>query len=184
MDKLIEDAKQKMEKAIEATRHEFSSIRTGRATPALLDHVRVEYYGTEMPINQLATVTVPESRMLVITPWDKAALAKIERAILTSDLKLTPNNDGVLLRLEIPALTEDRRKELAKLVHKRGEEGRVHIRNVRRDANDAFDKREKSKELSEDDVERGKKEIQKLTDEFIKKLDEVMEHKIAEVMGE
>jgi ribosome recycling factor len=182
MDTLTLDAKQKMEKAIEATRHEYSTIRTGRATPALLDHVRVDYYGSELPINQLATVTVPESRMLVITPWDKAALPKIERAILTSDLNLTPTNDGSLIRLELPSLTEERRKELGKLVHKRAEEGRVHIRNVRRDVNETLDKREKAKELSEDDVERGKKEVQKLTDEYIKKLDEVTEQKIAEIM--
>ena len=122
--------------------------------------------------------------MLVITPWDKAALSKIERAILTSDLNLTPTNDGSVIRLEIPSLTEDRRKELAKLVHKRAEEGRVHIRNIRRDAIEHFEKREKAKDISEDDLDRAKKDVQKVTDEYVKKLDEVMEHKIAELMGE
>jgi ribosome recycling factor len=171
-----------MQHSIEATEREFSAIRTGRATPALLDRVKVDYYGSEMPINQLAGVSVPEPRQLLISPWDKAALPHIEKAILKSDLGLTPNSDGHTIRLEIPTLTEERRKELTKLVHAKAEEGKISIRNIRRDANDHLDKQEKSKTISEDDVERGKKETQKLTDEFIAKLDKITEKKVAEIM--
>ncbi len=182
MQSVISSTREKMQHSIEATEREFSSIRTGRATPALLDRIKVDYYGSEMPVNQLAGVSVPEPRQLLITPWDKAALPHIEKAILKSDLGLTPNSDGRTIRLEFPTLTEERRKDLTKLVHQKAEEGKIHIRNVRRDANDTLDKREKAKELTEDDVERGKKEIQKLTDEFSAKLDKVTEKKVAEIM--
>lgn len=182
MQSVIQHTREKMQHSIEATEREFGSIRTGRATPALLDRIKVDYYGSEMPINQLGGISVPEPRQLLISPWDKAALPHIEKAILKSDLGLTPNSDGHTIRLEIPTLTEERRKELTKLVHHKTEEGKIAIRNLRRDANETLDKREKSKEITEDDVERGKKEIQKLTDEFIAKLDKVTEKKVAEIM--
>lgn len=182
MNTVIKSTRDKMQHSIEATEREFSSIRTGRATPALLDRIKVEYYGSEMPINQLAGVSVPEPRQLLISPWDKASLPHIEKAIFASDLGLTPNSDGHTIRLEIPTLTEERRKELTKLVHGKAEEGKVAIRNLRREANEHLEKREKAKEISEDDVERGKKEVQKLTDEFIAKLDKVTEKKVAEIM--
>jgi ribosome recycling factor len=182
MDKVIRQTKEKMQRSIEAAEREFSAVRTGRATPALLDRVKVEYYGSEMPVNQVATVSVPEARQLVIAPWDKAVLPAIQKAIHASDLGLTPNNDGQVIRLEIPTLTEERRKELTKVVHTKAEEGKIAIRNLRRDANDTLDKMEKQSQLSEDDVERGKKEIQKLTDEFIAKVDELTEKKVAEIM--
>lgn len=182
MEKVIRQTKEKMQRSIEATEREFSTVRTGRATPALLDRVKVEYYGSEMPVNQVATVSVPEARQLVIAPWDKAVLPAIQKAIHASDLGLTPNSDGQVIRLEIPTLTEERRKELTKVVHTKAEEGKIAIRNLRRDANDTLDKMEKQSQLSEDDVERGKKEIQKLTDEFIAKVDELTEKKVAEIM--
>ncbi|MEN6402678.1 MAG: ribosome recycling factor [Armatimonadia bacterium] len=182
MQSVIQHTREKMQHSIEATEREFGSIRTGRATPALLERIKVDYYGSEMPINQLGGISVPEPRQLLISPWDKAALPHIEKAILKSDLGLTPNSDGHTIRLEIPTLTEERRKELTKLVHHKTEEGKVAIRNLRRDANETLDKREKSKEITEDDVERGKKEVQKLTDEFIAKLDKITEKKVAEIM--
>jgi ribosome recycling factor len=182
MPDVIKSTKAKMEHSVEATEREFQSVRTGRATPALLDRVRVEYYGSEMPVNQVATVSVPEPRQLLISPWDKSVLPNIAKAIHASDLGLTPNSDGSTIRLEIPALTEERRKELTKMVHHKAEEGKIAIRNIRREANDHFDKREKAKEISEDDAERGKKEVQKLTDEFIAKVDEVTAAKVEEIM--
>lgn len=182
MQDVIKHAKERMQHSIEATEREFGTVRTGRATPALLDRIKVEYYGSEMPINQVATVSVPEARQLLISPWDKTVLPAISKAIHASDLGLTPNSDGSTIRLEIPTLTEERRKELTKQVHHKAEEGKVAIRNVRRDANDHLDKKEKAKEISEDDVERGKKEVQKLTDDFIAKVDEITEAKVAEIM--
>jgi len=182
MPELIKIAKEKMQHSVEATEREFQAIRTGRATPALLDRIKVEYYGSEMPINQVATVSVPEPRQLLIAPWDKTVLPHIAKAIHASDLGLTPNSDGNAIRLEIPSLTEERRKELTKTVHHKAEEGKIAIRNVRRDANEHNDKREKAKEISEDDAERGKKEIQKLTDEFIAKVDEITAAKVEEIM--
>jgi ribosome recycling factor len=182
MQTVIKSTKEKMQHSVEATEREFGTIRTGRATPALLDRIKVEYYGSEMPINQVAAVSVPEPRQLLISPWDKAVLPAISKAIHASDLGLTPNSDGATIRLEIPSLTEERRKELTKTVHHKAEEGKIAIRNIRRDANEHLDKREKAKEISEDDVERGKKEVQKLTDEFIAKVDEVTAKKVDEIM--
>jgi len=182
MQDVIKNTKERMQHSIEATERDFGTVRTGRATPALLDRVKVEYYGSEMPINQVATVSVPEPRQLLISPWDKSVLPAISKAIHASDLGLTPNSDGSTIRLEIPTLTEERRKELTKSVHHKAEEGKVAIRNVRRDANEHLDKREKAKEISEDDAERGKKEVQKLTDEFIVKVDEITAKKVEEIM--
>ena len=182
MQDVIKSTKEKMQHSVEATDRDFHTVRTGRATPALLENIKVEYYGSEMPIVQVATVSVPEPRQLLISPWDKAVLPAISKAIHASDLGLTPNSDGSTIRLEIPTLTEERRKELTKQVHHKAEEGKVAIRNIRRDANDHLDKREKAKEISEDDVERGKKEVQKLTDDFIAKIDDLTAKKVAEIM--
>jgi len=182
LDKLIADTKLRMKKALQKLDHEYTTVRTGRATPTLLDRVKVEYFGSELPINQVATVSVPEARMIVITPWDKGALKAIEKGILTSDLDLTPSSDGNVIRLEIPTLTEERRKELTKLVKQLAEDARVAVRNIRRDANSSMDKMEKSQGLSEDEVERGKKEVQQLTDDTIKEIDEATERKSEEVM--
>ena len=182
MEKIIADTKERMHKTLEKLEHEFDQIRTGRASAALLDRIKVDYFGAELPINQMATVTVPEARMLVITPWDKQALRAIEKAIMTSDLNLTPSSDGVVIRLELPTLTQERRKELAKLCHQHTEAGRVAVRNIRRDANAHLEKMEKAGDISEDDDERGKKEIQDLTDKTIKAVDQLGEKKVAEVM--
>lgn len=182
MDKLLAETKQKMKHVVERLEHDFATIRTGRASPALLDRVKVSHYGSEMLIKELATISVPEARMLVITPWDKGALKAIEKAIMASDLSLNPSSDGNVIRLEIPPLTEERRKELAKLVGQKAEEARVAVRNIRRDANASLEKMEKSQGLSEDDVIRGKKDVQELTDEFIKEIDAAAEHKSEEVM--
>jgi len=182
VDKLIADAKHRMKRVLEKLEHDFAMIRTGRASPAILDKVRVSYYGSEMPINQLATVSVPEARQLVITPWDKGSLRAIEKAIMTSDLSLTPSSDGNIIRLEIPALTEERRKELAKLVGQKAEEARVAVRNVRRDANAGIEKMEKRSDISEDQAATGKKDVQDLTDDFVKQVDKAAEAKVEEVM--
>lgn len=182
MQQVIKSAREKMLRSIEATERDFATVRTGRATPALLDRVKVEYYGSELPVNQIATVTVPEARQLLISPWDKSVLPAIEKAIFASDLNLTPNSDGSVIRLEIPALTEERRRELTKLVHQKAEEGKIAIRNLRREANESLEKKQKASEISEDECERGKKEIQKLTDEFIAKVDELTRAKEAEIM--
>ena len=183
MDKAIGEARERMEHVVGHLEHEYATIRTGRASPALLDRLRIPYFGSEMPINQLATVSVPEARQLIITPWDKNALRPIEKAILTSDLNLTPSSDGNVIRLEIPALTEERRKELARLVGQKAEEARVHVRTARRDANAAIEKLEKNHTISEDDAERGKKQVQDATDEAIKQVDKHAERKAAEVMA-
>jgi ribosome recycling factor len=182
VENLIAEAKQRMKRAVEKLEHELATIRTGRASPAILDRVKVQFYGSEMPINQLATISVPEGRMIVITPWDKNALRAIEKAILTSDLNLTPSSDGNVIRLEVPPVTEERRKELAKLVHQKAEEGRVAVRNIRRDINNAIEKKEKAEDVSEDDVEYAKKEVQEATNEFIKEIDRIAARKVAEVM--
>jgi ribosome recycling factor len=171
-----------MEKAIEALHSDLRAIRTGRASPALLEKLQVEYYGTPTPLNQLAGVSVPEPRMLMIRPYDRNTIAAIERAIQKSDLGLTPSNDGQVVRLMIPQLTEERRKDLSKQVGRRVEEARVAARNIRRDANDRLAKMEKDKEISEDDLRDAQKEIQKLTDDYIKQIDEIGKAKEAEIM--
>ena len=182
MDPLLADEKKRMEASLEAFRKELATIRTGTASPALLDHVRVAAYGEQMPLNQLATVSAPEGRLLVITPWDRTNLGAIEKAILTSDLGLTPMNDGQVIRLQIPALTEERRRELAKVVGKYAEETRVALRNIRRDVNASVEKKEKAKEISEDDMEASKKLVQKLTDEHVSMIDGIAEAKTKEIM--
>ncbi|WP_229776168.1 ribosome recycling factor [Alicyclobacillus cellulosilyticus] len=162
-----------MEKAVSVYRRELVTVRAGRATPSMLDKVMVEYYGTHLPVNQVATVTAPEPRLLVIQPWDKSMLGEIEKAIQKSDLGLHPSNDGSVIRLVIPQLTEERRNELVKMVRKMAEEARVAVRNVRRDANDEAKKAEKSGELSEDEVRRLMDRVQALTDRFIQEIDKL-----------
>lgn len=181
MDRLIADHKHRMEASLEAFQKELETIRTGVATPALLNHVRVEAYGDRLPLNQVATVAAAEGRLLIITPWDRTLVPAIEKAILTSDLGLTPTSDGHVIRLQIPTLTEERRQELAKQVARKAEEARVAIRNLRRDLIAGFEKKEKTENLSEDEVDRGKKEAQKLTDEFIAKIEAIAEAKTREI---
>ena len=179
---VVSDAERRMTKAVEAAQHDYTTIRTGRANPALLERITVEYYGTSMPVNQLATISVPEPRLLVIAPWDKGAIPHIERAITKSDLGLTPTSDGNVIRLSIPHLTEERRKELIKILHKKAEDHRVAIRNVRRDANDELKRLEKAGEVSEDDVHRAQEQIQKLTDKYIEQIDRITTAKEADLM--
>lgn len=182
LDEIYADAEERMKKAVAAYQRELSSLRAGRATPTLLDRIEVDYYGTLTPLNQLAGVTAPEPRLLVVQPWDKQSLPEVEKAIMKSDLGLTPSNDGNVIRLTIPELTEERRKDLVKFVKKKAEEGRVAIRNIRRDANDSIKQLEKESEISEDESKRAQNEIQELTDEMIKEVEQVLEAKEKEVM--
>jgi len=180
---VLEQAKEKMVKSLAAFGRELASIRAGRANAALLDRISVDYYGAPTPINQLAGVSIPEARLLVITPYDKSILGEIEKAIMKSDIGITPTNDGNVIRLAIPALTEDRRKELVKVVKKEAEEAKVAVRNVRRDANDELKKLEKNGEITEDDLRGYGDDIQKLTDEFIAKVDEAAKEKEQEILS-
>jgi ribosome recycling factor len=171
-----------MEKAIDALKKDFVKVRTGRASVSLLDEIRIDYYGTPTPLNQLGTLTVPEPRLITIQPWERKLIPEIEKAILKSGLGLNPASDGQLIRIAIPALTEERRKEMVKLIKRMGEDARVAIRNVRRDANESLKKLEKSKEISEDDLKRGEKDVQDITDGFVKKVDEILVAKEKEIM--
>ncbi len=182
IEEILEELRQRMDRSVEVLQEDLLGIRTGRASPALVEKLPVEYYGALTPLNQVAGIAVPEPRLLVIRPWDPAALPAIERAILKSDLGLTPINDGKLIRLHIPRLTEERRRELVKLVARRVEEARVAIRNLRRDALKDLQEFEKEKMISEDDFFHGKEEVQKLTDEFIARIDEIGRRKEEEVM--
>ena len=173
---------ERMNSAIDALRKEFSSVRTGRASLALLDGITVDYYGTPTPLQQLTSLSIPESRQIAIQPWEQRIIPEIEKAILKSDLGLTPMNDGKTIRINIPILTEERRKQLVKLVKKKAEESKVAVRNIRRDSNEELKKLEKEKHLGEDDAKKEHAEIQKITDSFIKKIDEVLEHKEKEIM--
>lgn len=180
---IISDAKTRMQKAIEATRHEFASLRTGRASPALLEQIRIDYYGVPTPITQLATVTVPEPRLLVIQPWDKKMVKDVERGILKSELGLVPSSDGVHVRVPIPPLTEERRKELVKVAHKHAEEGRVAVRNVRREAKEMIERLEdEGGGVSEDEAKRAVDELQKMTDKCIADIDALLAAKDKEIM--
>jgi ribosome recycling factor len=171
-----------MEKAVEAMRREFASVRTGKATPAILEHVRVEAYETQMPLEQLSTISAPEPRLLVVQPWDKTLLDSIEKAILSADLGLNPSNDGTVIHVPIPALNEERRQELVKLLHKMAEEGRVSLRAARRSANDEIKANMKSGDTSEDDGHRMLEEVQELTDEYVKKIDALLKAKEEEIL--
>ncbi|MFC5541220.1 MAG: ribosome recycling factor [Bacilli bacterium] len=183
MNSVYEQAKEKMNKSITAFTRELASIRAGRANAKLLDRITVDYYGVPTPVNQLAGITTPEARLLVITPYDKSILGEIEKAILKSDIGITPTNDGNVIRLTIPPLTEERRKELVKVVKKEAEEAKVAIRNVRRDANDELKKLEKNGEMTEDELRGHVNDIQKLTDEFIAKVDNLAKEKEDEILS-
>jgi len=171
-----------MQGAIDALKKEFAGIRTGRASMALLDGIVIDYYGTPTPVQQLASLTIPESRQIAIQPWEQKLIPEIEKAIMKSDLGLTPMNDGKTIRINIPILTEERRKQLVKLVKKRAEESKIAVRNIRRDSNEELKKLEKGEHISEDEVKKEHDEIQKITDSFIKKIDELAEHKEKEIM--
>jgi ribosome recycling factor len=179
---LIADARERMAKSVEAIRHEFGSVRTGRASPALLDRISVDYYGATTPLKQLATISAPEARMLTVQPYDKSSIKAIERAIMESDVGLTPNNDGNLIRLSVPELTEERRKQLVKVVRHIAEEGRVSIRNIRRDVMHDLRELKEAGEAGSDDEHRAEVELQKVTDARIADLDELLKSKEAEIL--
>ena len=182
MQEITRKAEQDMKRATEATLKDFNSVRTGRASLTLLDGIQVDYHGTLTPLNRLASLAIPERRLITIQPWESSLVPAIEKAILKSDLGITPTNDGKIIRLGIPTLTEERRKELVKVVRKMAEEGRVVIRNLRRDANEALKKLEQTKQVSEDAVRKGMEQIQELTNRMIKTLDELLEKKEKEIM--
>jgi ribosome recycling factor len=182
IDDLLQDAREHMDKSVDATRGKFGSVRTGRATPHLLDRINVDYYGTQTPLKQLATVSAPEARLLTVQPYDKNSIKNIERAILESDVGLTPNNDGSLIRLQIPELTEERRRELVKVVRHLAEEGRVAIRNIRRDVMHDLRELRDAGEAGSDDEHRAEEALQKLTDEKVKELDAVLKAKEEEIL--
>jgi ribosome recycling factor len=179
--RVLAEAEEKMKKAISVVRSEFGTVRTGRASVSLLDRIMVDYFGAPTPLNQLATISAPEPRLLMIQPWDKSILANVEKAVLQSDLGLTPSNDGTFIRLPIPQLTEERRKELVKVARGLAEEGRISIRNIRREANETLKAMEKRHEISEDDFYRVEEQVQKLTDKYIKEIDEMLGHKEKEI---
>lgn len=182
MDARLNQYEEKMSKSVEALETEYASIRAGRANPHILDKLKVDYYGTPTPFQQVANISVPEARMIQIQPWEASLIKEIEKAILNSDLGLTPNNDGKVVRLVFPELTEDRRKELVKDVKKKAENAKVAVRNIRRDANDAFKKQSKANEISEDETKLLEAEIQKLTDKYVAEIDEAMDNKSKEIM--
>ena len=182
VEECLKDAKTRMGKAVDALREDLLTIRTGRASPALVERVRVDYYGNPTPLNQIAAVSVPEPRLLVIRPWDPNAINEIEKAILRSDIGLTPNNDGVVIRLSIPALTEERRRDLSKVVGRRVEEGRVAVRNIRRDVQEDMRALEKDKLISEDDLHRGREKLQELHDEYVALVEQIGEAKQKEIL--
>lgn len=182
MDSIFNEAKRKMDKTIEALGTEFGKLRTGRASIAILDGVTVDYYGAPTPLNQLATLSVPEARVVTVQPFDATQMAIIEKAIIATELGLTPNNDGKLIRIQIPEPTEERRKELVKVARKYAEEGRVAIRNCRRDANDSLKKLEKDKEISQDELKKAQTHVQEITDAEVKRVDETLKVKEAEIM--
>jgi ribosome recycling factor len=179
---VLANTKDKMEKAVAALSRELASVRAGRASANLLDKISMDYYGAPTPVNQLASISVPEARLLVIQPYDKTVLGDIEKAILKSDLGLTPSNDGSVIRLSIPALTEERRKDLVKLVKKYAEEAKVAVRNIRRDGNDDLKKLEKNGDITEDELRSNTENVQKLTDDYIVKVDQVAKDKEKEIM--
>ena len=183
MNEHIKTAQEKMEKCIKSLEHEYTTIRAGRANPAVLDKVMVDYYGAPTPINQMAAISVAEARILVIQPWDKSSLKLIEKAIQNSDIGINPTNDGNVLRLTFPQLTEERRKELVKQVKKIAEEGKVTMRNIRRDGLEKIKAQKKNNEITEDDVKDLEKEMQKLTDKFVEKIDAVSADKEKEIMS-
>jgi len=182
VDDLYGDADRRMQKAVEALKQDISSIRTGRASSALIERITVDYYGTPTPINQVASISVPDARLLVIQPWDRKLLTDIEKAIQKSDLGINPNNDGQVIRLAVPPLNEERRREMVKTLHKKLDEHKVAIRNIRRDTQDKFRDREKKKEISEDELKRSTDRLQKLTDRFVDEMDKVGKSKEQEIL--
>ncbi len=182
IEETYQETRDRMGKSINALKSELKRIRTGRASTSLLDGIRVDYYGTPTPLNQMATVAVPESRLITIQPWDVSVIREIEKAILKSDLGLTPSNDGKLIRIAIPPLSEERRKELVKLVHKTSEEYKVAVRNIRRDANELIKGFKKEGDVSEDDAFKAQDEIQKITDDYIKKIEEIYKEKEKDIL--
>ena len=178
----LEQAAAKMRKAVAATKEEFAYIRTGRASPHLLDRIEIDYYGTKTPLNQIAGISIPEARMIVITPYDKSSLTAIEKAIQASDLGVNPSNDGSIIRLVFPPLTEERRKTLIKQVKERAEEGKIAVRNVRRHSKDEMERIKKEGAISEDDLKRSEKELQKITDQYVEEIDRMFSHKEKELL--
>ncbi len=181
-DAIFRDCEGKMNNAIEAVKREFSKLRAGKATPALLEDIRVEAYGSQTPLNQVGTVGAPEPRLLVVQPWDKSLIGAIERSIQSSDLGLNPSNDGQVIRVPIPALTEDRRKELVKVAKGIAEDGRIQVRNARRDGNDALKKAHKSGDVTEDEEKRGHDRVQEMTDKHVKQIDSLLDSKEKEIL--
>ncbi len=182
MKEIMADAKERMGKSIDSLKDDFNTIRTGRASTSLFDKIKVEYYGNPTPLNQVATISIPEARLVVIQPWDPSVLGEIEKAIQKSELSLNPNNDGKVIRLSIPPLTEERRKEYVKMAKNMAEQARVAIRNIRRDANDSLKKEQKNGNITEDDEKKGMDDIQEMTDESVNKIDSMLEEKETEIM--
>ena len=182
IDSTLEETRDRMEKSIDALNNELSRVRTGRASLSLLDGIRVDYYGTQTQLNQMASLSVPESRLIVIQPWDVSAIKDIEKAILKSDLGLTPSSDGKLIRISIPPLTEERRKELVKVVSKMCEEHKIAVRNIRRDSNELLKGFKKDGDISEDDAFKGQESVQKITDDFVSRIDEIYKDKEKEIL--
>jgi ribosome recycling factor len=183
VDAVLDDCRDKMLKALEHTRSEFATIRTGRAAPALVEKIRVDYYGSEVPLQQLAGIQVPEAKLLVITPYDKAALKAIEKALQNSDLGINPNNDGAVIRLVFPPLTEERRKAFVRVAHHKAEEGRVAVRNVRRSARKDLEALEKDGDISSDELDRAERDLERVTHEFVADIDRVLQHKEEELLA-
>lgn len=182
MEELLLSYEEKMEKTVSVLKSDFSTIRAGRANPHVLDKIKVDYYGVATPIQQVGNISVPEPRMLLIQPWDKSLIKAIEKAIMTSDLGINPSNDGTVIRLVFPEMTEDRRKELSKDVKKKGDNAKVAVRNIRRDANDALKKMNKAGDITEDELESGENDIQKLTDKYVAMIDKEVEKKSADIL--
>lgn len=178
----IKQMREQMEASVDAMRREFSGVRTGKATTTLLDMVRVDAYGSKMPLNQVATVNTPEPRMLIVQPWDKGLIAEVERGIQAADLGLNPSNDGNVIRVPIPPLSEERRKDMVRLLHKMAEEGRISVRHARQEANKEIKQRQQDNEISEDDARRQLDQVQEITDEYVSRIDDLMKAKEAEVM--
>ena len=183
VDAVLGDTKDKMQRAVEHTREDFSTVRTGRAAPALIEKLKVDYYGTEVPLQQIAGITVPEARLMVVTPYDKNAMKGIEKAIRNSDLGINPSNDGAVIRLVFPQLTEERRKELVKHVHAKAEDGRVAVRNVRRNARKDLEALEKDGDITTDELERAEKELEKVTHTFVEEIDHMLQTKEQELLS-
>jgi len=181
LEAIYQETRANMEKSTDALKKDFKRVRTGRASLSLLDPIRVDYYGTLTPLNQMASLSVPESRLITIQPWDSSVIKDVEKAILKSDLGLTPSSDGKLIRISIPPLTEDRRKQLVKEVHKKGEEHKVAVRNIRRDSNELLKSMKKDGEISEDDDYRAQEQVQKITDEYVKLIDDICKEKEKEI---